>query len=85
MQLERQKYLNVRPHKRTPPAERSCQRLQSKTVITRMGTLTFAVPQVLEGGFYPSSLEKGIRSERALKPALTEMYVQGAQPDGSPK
>ncbi len=27
--------------------------------------------------FYPSSLEKGIRSERALKLALAEMYVQG--------
>ncbi len=28
-------------------------------------------------GFYPKSLEKGIRSERALKLALAEMYIQG--------
>jgi transposase-like protein len=28
-------------------------------------------------GFYPSALEKGVRSERALKLALAEMYVQG--------
>jgi transposase-like protein len=27
--------------------------------------------------FYPQSLEKGLRSERALKIALAEMYVQG--------
>ena len=27
--------------------------------------------------FCPSSLEKGIRSERALNRALAEMYVQG--------
>src|SRR4029078_7062956 len=27
--------------------------------------------------FYPKSLEKGLRSERALKIALAEMYVQG--------
>jgi transposase-like protein len=27
--------------------------------------------------FYPSALEKGIRSERALKLAVAEMYVQG--------
>jgi putative transposase len=32
---------------------------------------------VRQGGFYPHSLEKGIRSERALKLALAEMYVQG--------
>jgi putative transposase len=42
-----------------------------------MGALTVAVPQVREGGFYPHSLEKGVRSERALKLALAEMYVQG--------
>jgi len=28
-------------------------------------------------GFYPKSLEKGIRSERALKAALAEMYITG--------
>src|SRR5690348_17283860 len=27
--------------------------------------------------FYPSALEKGVRSERALKVAIAEMYVQG--------
>jgi len=27
--------------------------------------------------FYPSALEKGVRSERALKLAIAEMYVQG--------
>jgi transposase-like protein len=42
-----------------------------------MGEITFAVPQVREGGFYPSALEKGLRSERALKITLAEMYVQG--------
>ena len=35
------------------------------------------MPQVREGGFYPQSLERGTRSERALKLALAEMYVQG--------
>jgi putative transposase len=48
-----------------------------KTLQTRLGTLTVAVPQVREGGFYPQSLDKGVRSERALKLALAEMYVQG--------
>ena len=42
-----------------------------------MGEITFAVPQVREGGFYPEALEKGQRSERALTLTLAEMYVQG--------
>ena len=42
-----------------------------------MGEVTFDIPQVREGGFYPRALEKGIRSERALLLTLTEMYVQG--------
>ena len=34
-------------------------------------------PQARGLEFYPSCLEKGIRSERALKLAIAEMYVQG--------
>lgn len=44
---------------------------------TRMGELELRIPQVHEGGFYPSSLEKGLRSERALKLALAQMYMEG--------
>jgi transposase-like protein len=32
---------------------------------------------VREGGFYPTALEKGLRSERALVMTLAEMVVQG--------
>jgi putative transposase len=32
---------------------------------------------VREGEFYPSALEKGLRSERALLVTLAEMYIQG--------
>ena len=43
--------------------------------------MALQVPQVrdVEGGegFYPQSLEKGQRSERALRLAVAEMYVQG--------
>jgi len=48
-----------------------------KTVMTRVGEQTFDVPQVRGGGFYPSALDKGTRTERALNVALAEMYVQG--------
>jgi transposase-like protein len=45
--------------------------------MTRVGELTFDVPQVRSGGFYPSALEQGTRTEQALNLALAEMYVQG--------
>ena len=46
---------------------------KSKTMKTRLGEY----PQVRDGGFYPSALGKGLRSERALIATLNEMYVQG--------
>lgn len=43
-----------------------------------MGPMPLAVPQVRgDVAFYPSALEKGVRSERAIKLAVAEMYVQG--------
>ena len=42
-----------------------------------MGEITFEVPQVRDSSFYPDALEKGLCSERALRMALAEMYVQG--------
>jgi transposase-like protein len=48
-----------------------------KTVKTRISDITFDVPQIRDGSFYPGALEKGPRSERALTMTLAEMYVQG--------
>jgi len=49
-----------------------------KNLLTRSGPIQFQVPQVRgDLNFYPSALQKGIRSEQALKLALAEMYVQG--------
>ena len=86
MQIERQRHLGAAPHERTQ--ERTQERTghangyKDKTLNTRLGQITVAVSQVREvngqgGGFYPQSLERGTRSERALKLALAEMYVQG--------
>jgi len=49
---------------------------------SRVGEIALKIPQVRElapgsTGFYPKSLEKGQRSERALKLALAEMYIHG--------
>ena len=73
MQVERSEFL------RAAPGERSSERIghangfKAKTVKSRVGELALRVPQVraLPGGeplsFYPKALERGLRSERALK------------------
>ena len=82
MQIERQKHLGAAPHERTEQRNGHANGFKDKTLHTRIGQVTVAVPQVRAvdgqgGGFYPQSLERGTRSERALKLALAEMYVQG--------
>jgi transposase-like protein len=77
MQAERSKYLWAGEYERTEDRKGHANGFKPKTVKTRIGEITFAVPQVREGGFYPSALEKGLRSERALTITLAEMYVQG--------
>ena len=77
MQAERQQYLGAAPYQRTPERQDHANGYKPKTVKTRLGEITFDVPQVREGGFYPEALEKGLRSERALTLTLAEMYVQG--------
>jgi putative transposase len=77
MQAERQKYLGVGPYERSNRRQGHANGFKPKTVTTRVAPITFDIPQVREGGFYPQALEKGMRSERALMLALAEMYVQG--------
>ncbi len=77
MLLERQKFIGAGPYERSSERQAHPNGFKEKTLQTRMGALTVAVPQVREGGFYPQSLDKGVRSERALKLAFAEMYVQG--------
>ena len=77
MRIERSKHLQAEEYERTEERKGYANGYKPKTVRTRIGEITFTVPQVREGGFYPSALEKGLRSERALVAALAEMYVQG--------
>lgn len=78
MKAERSMALGAGPHERTPERLGYANGFKDKTVATRVGTLALKVPQVRgEVEFYPSALERGLRSERALKLAVAEMYVQG--------
>ncbi len=82
MKLERSRFLKAAPYERTEERRGHANGFKRKRLKTRVGELNLLVPQVRnlpEGveGFYPSSLERGIRSERALLCSLAEMYVQG--------
>jgi transposase-like protein len=77
MRIERENYLGAKPYERSEERQGHANGYKPKTVKTRVGEVTFDIPQVREGGFYPRSLEKGMRSERALLLTLAEMYVQG--------
>lgn len=77
MRIERENYLGAKPYERSEESQGHANGYKPKTIKTRVGEVTFDIPQVREGGFYPHALEKGIRSERALLLTLAEMYVQG--------
>jgi len=78
MKVERDHALCAGPYERTEKRRGYANGYKPKTLDTRLGRLAVDVPQVRgEVDFYPSSLEKGCRSERALKLAIAEMYVKG--------
>ena len=78
MRQERSQALQAQPYQRTKTRQGHANGFKPKTLDTRVGSIQFRVPQVRGGlEFYPSALEKGVRSEQALKLALAEMYVQG--------
>src|SRR5574340_1662074 len=75
MKVERSQVLQAQPFERTERRQGYANGYKPKTVATRLGPLTFEVPQVRgDVEFYPSALERGVRSERALKLAIAEMY-----------
>lgn len=77
MKLEREQVLGAAAYERTDERRGYANGYKPKTIATRAGDMTLQVPQTRNVPFYPSALEKGVRSERALKLALAEMYVQG--------
>jgi len=77
IQAERSQYLQDKEYERTEDRKGHVNGYKPKTVRIKPGDITFALTQVRAGGFYPSALEKGMRSERALLIALAEMVVQG--------
>jgi len=82
MKLERSDFLRAGPYERQSDRRGYANGYKGKVIRSRVGKIDLKIPQVRglgegEEGFYPSSLEKGLRSERALKLAIAEMYVNG--------
>lgn len=78
MKVERNRVLGAEPWQRTEHRRGYANGYKPKSLNTRIGKLSLRVPQVRgDVTFYPSALDRGLRSERALKLAVAEMYVQG--------
>lgn len=77
MVLQRKQFLGAEPYERTESRQGYANGFKDKKLNTRIGELELKVPQTRDSKFYPTCLEKGLRSERALKAALAEMYIQG--------
>ena len=78
MKVERSRVLGAEPWQRSEHRRGYANGYKPRSLSTRVGKLSLRVPQVRgDVTFYPSALERGLRSERALKLAIAEMYVQG--------
>lgn len=77
MVAEREEYLGAKAYERNDGRKDYANGFKPKTLKLSSGKVPVLVPQVRNGGFYPSALEIGSRSERALKLAVAEIYVQG--------
>lgn len=77
MKIERAKFIQAGPYERSESRQDYANGFKAKQVKTRIGKLDLSIPQVRSSEFYPSALERGIRSERALRVSIAEMYLQG--------
>ena len=76
MRIERDRHLNAAAYERTDLRSGYANGFKPKQLKTRLGELNLQIPQVREGNFYPSFLERGLRSERALKHAQSASLAQ---------
>ncbi len=79
MLFERENHLGAAPYQRTERRQGHANGFKDRGLNTRMGAVSLRVPQVRdsEESFFPSALERGQRSEKALSIAVAEMYLQG--------
>lgn len=79
MLLERATQIGAAPYERVERRNGHANGFKPRNFHTSMGSLELDVPQIRgsEAPFTTSLLEKGSRSDRALKAAISSMYIQG--------
>lgn len=79
MLLERATQIGAAPYERVSQRNGYANGFKPRTFHTSMGSLELEVPQIRgsKAPFNTSLLEKGSRSDRALKAAISSMYIQG--------
>jgi transposase-like protein len=77
MKVEREQFLGASSHERTEERKGYANGYKPKGLQTRIASLDLKIPQVRGLSFYPHSIEKGSRSEKALKLAIAQMYLEG--------
>lgn len=79
MLIERAAHLQAAPHQRTESRDGHANGFKPRSLNTALGKLQLAIPQVRDSSapFRSSLLEAGSRTDRALKAAIAEMYLQG--------
>ena len=77
MKIERGNHIQASPYERTETRRDQANGFKPKRYKTRIGELDLMIPQTRNTDFYPSLIEKGLRSERALFATISQMYIQG--------
>ena len=79
MLIERERHIGAAPHQRGVERNGYANGFKPRTFQTGIGALNLALPQVRDSQdpFRTSLLEKGSRSDKALKSAIATMYIEG--------
>ena len=80
MKIEREQFLGASHYEHSKDRLGFANGYQDKRVDTQAGTLNLRIPKTarhVDEPFYPQSLERGLRSQRAMMLTVAEMYVTG--------
>ncbi len=80
MKIEREQFLGASHYEHSKDRLGFANGYQNKRIDTQAGTLNLSIPKTarhVDEPFYPQSLERGLRSQRAMMQTVAEMYVTG--------
>ena len=72
MKMERENCLHASPYQRTKERADHANGFKPRTINTLQGEIQLSIPQIRNGCFYPSCLEKGMRCVLSVSVELSE-------------